>query len=98
MRRVVQCLASLAMLFLVSTMAAQSVRVPSQLGESESSGAKESPAQAAPALVQFGGALHDRTGQVVSGVAGLTFALYKDQQGGAALWMETQNVEADSQG
>jgi hypothetical protein len=29
---------------------------------------------------------------------GVTFAVYKDQDGGAPLWLETQNVQADSKG
>jgi hypothetical protein len=35
---------------------------------------------------------------VTSGMAGVTFALYKDQSGGAALWLETQSVALDSHG
>src|ERR1035441_5510762 len=52
----------------------------------------------APRLVKFSGALKDPTGQPLTGVQGVTFALYKDQQGGAPLWLETQNVQADAQG
>jgi len=33
-----------------------------------------------------------------TGIAGITFALYKDQEGGAPLWLETQNVTVDSSG
>src|SRR3989338_5643052 len=57
-------------------------------------------AQVAPGsrLVQFGGVLKDHMGQPLSGVQGITFSLYKDQQGGAALWLETQNVALDEQG
>jgi hypothetical protein len=33
-----------------------------------------------------------------AGVAGITFALYSEQTGGAPLWLETQNVTADSNG
>jgi hypothetical protein len=31
-------------------------------------------------------------------VVGLTFSLYRDSEGGAPLWMETQNVQPDSGG
>jgi hypothetical protein len=48
--------------------------------------------------VQFNGTVKDDTGQPRSGVVGITFALYKEQQGGAALWLETENVQADSNG
>jgi hypothetical protein len=34
----------------------------------------------------------------MKGPVGVTFALYTEQSGGAALWMETQNVEPDSNG
>ena len=47
-----------------------------------------------PPLVSFSGVLADIDGKPVSGVAGVTFLLYRDEQGGAPLWMETQNVEA----
>src|SRR3989304_4392455 len=53
---------------------------------------------AGPRLIQFSGVLQDTMGQPLSGVQGITFSLYKDQSGGAALWLETQNVTADEQG
>jgi hypothetical protein len=31
-------------------------------------------------------------------VMGITFALYKEQEGGAALWVETQNVALEDSG
>jgi hypothetical protein len=51
-----------------------------------------------PRLVRFGGALKDPNGNPLAGVAGITFALYSGQTGGAPLWLETQNVTADSNG
>jgi hypothetical protein len=51
-----------------------------------------------PPLVKFGGTLTDVNDKPLSGVVGVTFALYKDQQGGAPLWLETQNVTADNSG
>ena len=51
-----------------------------------------------PRLIRFSGAVNDVPGQPRSGVTGITFALYKDQAGGAALWLETQNVSLDAQG
>ena len=51
-----------------------------------------------PRLIQFGGVLKDQMGKPLAGVQGVTVALYKEQQGGAALWIETQNVTADSEG
>src|SRR5712692_10518820 len=46
-----------------------------------------------PRLVKFAGTFKDEQGQPRTGMVGVTFALYKEQQGGAALWLETQNVE-----
>jgi hypothetical protein len=51
-----------------------------------------------PHLVKFSGTVKDDAGHPRSGVVGITFALYKDQQNGAPLWLETQNVQADSKG
>src|SRR5579864_6145097 len=53
---------------------------------------------AVPHLIRFSGTLKDGSGKPKSGVVGVTFALYKDQVGGAALWLETQNVQADAAG
>jgi hypothetical protein len=49
-------------------------------------------------LVKFSGTVRDEQGKPQSGVVGITFALYKDQEGGAPLWLETQNVQADANG
>ena len=51
-----------------------------------------------PRLVKFAGVLKDELGKVRTGLVGVTFAVYKEQEGGAALWLETQNVELDEQG
>jgi hypothetical protein len=48
-----------------------------------------------PHLVQFSGMVSDVGGKPL---AGMTFALYKDQQGRAPLWIETQNVALDQGG
>jgi trimeric autotransporter adhesin len=53
---------------------------------------------AVPPLVKFSGTLADLNGKPLSGVVGVTFALYKDQQGGAPVWLETQNVQLDKSG
>ncbi|MGD0307620.1 MAG: hypothetical protein ABSC71_22580, partial [Candidatus Acidiferrales bacterium] len=61
--------------------------------------AQQSAAQTAvPRLVQFSGLLKDAASRPVAGVSSVTFAVYADQEGGAALWSETQNVLADSNG
>jgi hypothetical protein len=55
-------------------------------------------ASALPRLVRFSGMVKDLNGNPLTGVVGITFALYSEQTGGAALWLETQNVTADSNG
>ncbi|HET7442268.1 MAG TPA: hypothetical protein VFJ47_13270, partial [Terriglobales bacterium] len=51
-----------------------------------------------PRMVKFSGTATNAQGKAINGIAGITFSIYKDQQGGAALWMETQNVNLDSTG
>jgi hypothetical protein len=51
-----------------------------------------------PHLVNFSGSAIDAMGKPVSGIAGATFSIYKDQYGGAPLWMETQNVQVNAKG
>ncbi|MGA8489370.1 MAG: hypothetical protein WB711_03045 [Terriglobales bacterium] len=51
-----------------------------------------------PPVVKFGGVLTDVSGKPMTGTVGVTFALYKESQGGAALWVETQNVTLDKTG
>jgi hypothetical protein len=51
-----------------------------------------------PPLVNFSGALTDVKGKPLTGTVGVTFLLYKEEQGGSPLWMETQNVQLDRTG
>jgi hypothetical protein len=51
-----------------------------------------------PRLVKFSGVAKDELSKPRTGTVGITFAIYKEQEGGAALWLETQNVELDEQG
>jgi hypothetical protein len=51
-----------------------------------------------PRLVNFSGKAADAQGKIVSGVAGMTFAIYQEESGGSPLWLETQNVQADAKG
>ena len=55
-------------------------------------------ATAVPHLVKFGGSVKGLDGKPLTGVAGVTFSLYKDDQGGAPLWIETQSVQLDASG
>src|ERR1700756_3837605 len=47
-----------------------------------------------PPLIRYTGVLSDGTSQTIN----LTFAIYKEQQGGQPLWQESQNVELDASG
>jgi hypothetical protein len=49
-------------------------------------------------LVNFSGTLSGADGKPLTGPHGLTFLLYKEETGGAPLWMETHNVHADKNG
>lgn len=51
-----------------------------------------------PHLIKFSGVAKDDASHPQTGIVGITFALYRDQQGGAPLWLETQNVQADANG
>jgi len=51
-----------------------------------------------PRWVNFSGTAVNEQGKAISGIAGVTFAIYKDQSDGAPLWLETQNVTADAKG
>jgi hypothetical protein len=51
-----------------------------------------------PRLVNFSGKATDTQGKAISGIAGATFAIYKEESGGSPLWLETQNIQADPKG
>jgi hypothetical protein len=51
-----------------------------------------------PRLVNFSGTAVNDQGKPVTGIIGLTFSIYNRQEGGAPLWMETQNVQPDAKG
>jgi hypothetical protein len=56
------------------------------------------PSTGVPPLIQFSGVLTDNNGKPLTGTVGVTFSLYQDSEGGAPLWMETQNARADKNG
>ena len=53
---------------------------------------------AVPGLINYSGVLKDINGKAISGVTGVTFLLYKEEQGGSPLWIETQNITPDKSG
>lgn len=66
--------------------------------QAQQTGASSSAATELPRLVRFNGAAKDLNGNPLRGVIGITFALYSEQSAGAALWLETQNVNPDTNG
>ncbi|MGA9643164.1 MAG: hypothetical protein WBQ72_17335 [Terriglobales bacterium] len=53
---------------------------------------------AVPNLINYSGVLKDGFGKPLNSVTGVTFMIYKDEQGGAPLWLETRNVTPDKAG
>ena len=51
-----------------------------------------------PPLVNFSGVLIDLNGKPMNTLTGVTFLVYKEEQGGAPLWLETQNVQPNKNG
>src|ERR1051325_1806044 len=51
-----------------------------------------------PRLVRFSGAVRSAEGTPRTGVVGVMFSLYTEQQRGSALWTELQNVQLDANG
>jgi hypothetical protein len=62
--------------------------------------AQQTPTTSVPNLIRYSGTLKDAQGAAPSSstALGVTFSIYKQQDGGAAVWMETQNVTPDSNG
>jgi hypothetical protein len=61
--------------------------------------AQQASVTAVPSLIRFGGTLKNAEGaSLASATVGVTFAIYSHQDGGAAVWMETQNVTTDAAG
>jgi len=56
------------------------------------------PQTVVPRLIKFSGTATDVAGKALSGTVGITFAIYKDEHGGAPVWMETQNLKLDGSG
>jgi hypothetical protein len=68
------------------------------LNQTNSSAAPSDSTAVVPQLIKFNGTLLDADERPMTGMTGVTFALYSEQTGGASLWMETQNVKPDANG
>jgi hypothetical protein len=53
---------------------------------------------AVPNLIKYSSVLKEGSGAAITALSGVTFLIYKDELGGAPLWMETQNVQPDKAG
>lgn len=51
-----------------------------------------------PRLMNFSGTALDEQDKPIQGIAGVTFSIYREQNGGVPLWSEIQNVTPDSKG
>ena len=62
--------------------------------------AQQTATTSVPNLIRYSGTLKDVQGAALSSstAVGVTFSIYKQQDGGAAVWMETQNVTPDASG
>ena len=62
--------------------------------------AQQTATTSVPNLIRYSGTLKDAQGAALSSstAVGVTFSIYKQQDGGAAVWMETQNVTPDANG
>jgi hypothetical protein len=80
-------------LFLAPALFAQSPDSANQSAASPAAAAAE-----VPRLIKFSGTLLDAQDRPLAGPVGVTFALHAQQTGGAALWIETQNVTPDAHG
>jgi hypothetical protein len=83
--------------FALRLSAQQAAGTPAAVSESPSAANAFARASQAslPRLVKFSGTVKDTA---AGPLMGITFALYKDQEGGAALWLETQNVPLEDNG
>ena len=85
----------LVSLFLAPALFAQS---PDSANQSAASSAQAASVAVVPRLIKFSGTLLDAQDRPMAGPVGVTFALHAQQTGGAALWLETQNVTPDAHG
>ena len=74
------------------------IALNAQSPDAPGTGGAGSSSASAARLVKFSGTLRDGSRAPLTGTVGVTIAIYKEQQGGTPLWMETQNVSLDAQG
>jgi hypothetical protein len=67
-------------------------------GISAQQGPTTTPLTTVPRLVRISNTFHPANGLAAAPVEGVTFSIYKEEQGGTPLWQETQNVTVDAEG
>ncbi len=70
--------------------------VAAQVAAQEAASVPAMTVSSVPRLVNFSGVVKSQSGRPVAGLQGVTFLIYKDQEGGAPLWLETQSVQFDA--
>jgi len=98
MNRTTRYLAITLLLALGSGAPGVQAQTPAAANQSTASTAQSPLTAEVPRLIKFAGTLLDAQDRAMAGPAGVTFALYSQQTGGAALWLETQNVKPDANG
>jgi hypothetical protein len=103
----------LGTVFILTTLPGRVMAQQNNAGASAASSSVSSSASGAttgsvPSIIQFNGQFNGQfSGQlnetsggatVPAGTISVMFTLYENEQGGTALWSETQNVEVDAQG
>jgi hypothetical protein len=91
-------ISALAILCSIAPVAQAQAAEASQTSSASRVNAGLPPQDSVPRLVQFSGSLKDAVLRPISGVESVTFTIYAEQDGGTALWSETQNVLADASG
>jgi hypothetical protein len=82
---------------LLVAVCAASGQIPARMAPTSTPTAA-SAATVVPALVPYSGIAMGDDGKSLAGETGVTFLIYKDEQGGEPLWAETQTVAFDSSG
>src|SRR5215467_7042813 len=92
---IVKCKSLIFKFSLWAAMCSLSIAAPAQ---TTTVTAATAPNSAVPRLINYSGILRNSDGKTMTTITGVTFLLYKDDQRGAALWLETQNVTPDRTG
>jgi hypothetical protein len=70
----------------------------SAMAQTASVSATTATSSTVPRVISYSGVLKNADGKTLTSITGVTFLLYKDEQGGPPLWLETQNVTPDKTG